>query len=107
MSPGSSAVEHATITNTSSQAFDLSMKASGVTNRLWDDLQLGLWPVNTAAPSPLPALLLWTTQYNALTTLQPGESITYVIELYLPPTAGNADQGLSAAIDFNWRATGS
>ena len=107
MAPGDSVTEHATITNTSDQTFDLSMRASGVTNRLWDDLQLGVWPVNTAAPSPLPGLLLWTTQYNALTTLAPGQSITYVIELYLPQSAGNADQGLTATIDFNWKATGS
>ena len=46
------------------------------------------------------------TQSNALTTLQPGESISYAIELYLPTTAGNDDQGLAAAIDFVWHAQG-
>ena len=38
--------------------------------------------------------------------VEEGEERT-TVGLYLPPTAGNADQGLSAAIDFNWRATGS
>lgn len=105
MAPGDSASEHVTITNRSSQAFTLSLKATGPQNRLWQDLQMGVWPVHTAAPSPLPSLLLWTTQYNELTTLQPGRSITYEIELYLPTTAGNADQGLAATIAFNWKAT--
>jgi hypothetical protein len=105
MAPGDSASEQVTVTNESDQAFTLSLKATGAQNRLWQDLQMGVWPVHTAAPSPLPALLLWTTQYNQLTTLQPGASITYEIELYLPPSAGNDDQGLTASIDFNWKAT--
>jgi hypothetical protein len=105
LKPGDATSERMTITNTSDQSFDLFLKATGVQNRLWDDLQMGVWPVNTAAPSPLPSLLLWTTQYNRVTTLGVGESVTYNIELYLPPSAGNADQGLTAVIDFNWRAT--
>jgi hypothetical protein len=105
MSPGDSTFERVTITNTSDQTFDLSLKASGDPNHLWNDLQMGVWPVNTAAPTPLPGLLLWTTQYNKLTTLAVGESVTYNIELYLPPSAGNADQGLAATIAFNWQAS--
>ncbi len=106
MAPGDSASERVTITNQADQAFTLSLRALGTQNRLWNGLQMGVWQVGTAAPSPLPALLLWTTQQNPLTTLQPGQSITYEIELYLPPTAGNDDQGLAATIDFNWEATG-
>jgi hypothetical protein len=105
MAPGDSATERVTITNQADQAFTLSLRALGTQNQLWNDLELGIWQVNTAAPSPLPALLLWTTQQNSLTTLQPGASITYEIELYLPTSAGNDDQGLTAVIDFNWEAS--
>lgn len=104
MAPGGSATERLTITNTSDQPFDLSLRASGTQNRLWDDLQMGVWQVGTAAPSPLPALLWWTTQENKITTLQSNQSIVLEIELYLPTTAGNADQGLAAIIDFHWHA---
>lgn len=102
--PGDSTIEHVTIRNDSGEPFTLSLKASGTTNRLWNDLQMGVWEQGTPAPSPLPALLLWTAGYNNLTTLQPGQSITYVIELALPASAGNADQGLAAVIDFTWHA---
>ncbi|HZQ80833.1 MAG TPA: hypothetical protein VFB25_02530 [Gaiellaceae bacterium] len=105
MAPGGAASERMTITNTADQAFTLSLRAEGSQNHLWDELELGVWQAGTAAPSPLPALLLWTTQQNPLTVLQPGQSITYEIELYLPPTAGNDVQGLAATIDFNWEAT--
>jgi len=67
---------------------------------------MGVWELNTPAPAPLPALLWWTLQDNPLTTLQPGESVTYNIELALPASAGNADQGKTATIDFTWRAAG-
>jgi len=58
------------------------------------------------SPSPLPPLVYWTTQYNDLDVLAPGETVTYVVELYLPTSAGNVDQGLAAVIDFDWQATG-
>ena len=45
-------------------------------------------------------------QFNDLTILAPGQTISYVIVLYLPTTAGNADQGLTAVIGFHWQATG-
>ena len=106
MAPGDSATEHVTIRNDTDQPFTLSLEATGTTNQLWNDLQLGVWEQSTPAPSPLPALLWWTTQRNDLAVLQPGQSIQYVIELYLPATAGNDDQGLAASIDFHWYATG-
>jgi hypothetical protein len=31
--------------------------------------------------------------------------VLYVIVLYLPTTAGNADQGKSAVVDFTWQAS--
>jgi len=105
LAPGDSASEQMTITNTADQAYTLSLRAEGTQNQLWNDLEMGVWQVGTAAPSPLPALLLWTTQQNSLTTLQPGQSIKYEIELYLPTTAGNDDQGLAAVIDFHWQAS--
>lgn len=106
MAPGDSASEHVTITNQADVPFDLSLRAAGTTNRLWDDLELGVWETGTAAPSPLPRLLWWTTQSNALATLRPGQSISLTIELYLPSSAGNADQGLAASIDLIWTAAG-
>jgi hypothetical protein len=104
MAPGAAASELMTVRNDSGEPFTLSLQATGTTNRLWDDLQMGVWEQGTAAPSPLPQLLLWTTQPNPLTTLAPGASVTFEIELYLPPSAGNADQGLAATIAFVWHA---
>jgi hypothetical protein len=106
MAPGGSAAEVLTVTNDSGQPFTLSLEAGGAQNQLWRDLQMGVWEQGTAAPSPLPSLLLWTTQFNTLATLAAGESVSYEIELYLPPTAGNDDQGLAASIDLIWRAQG-
>jgi hypothetical protein len=106
MAPGDSAFELMTIKNESDVPFTLSLRASGTRNRLWDDLQMGVWEVGTPAPSPLPALLWWTAQENQLTTLQPGQSVRYHIELALPASAGNADQGYAAIIDFHWHAQG-
>jgi hypothetical protein len=37
--------------------------------------------------------------------LQPGQSVRYRLELFLPPAAGNDVQALVASIDFIWRAT--
>jgi hypothetical protein len=104
MAPGDSTVEHVTVRNESGEPFTLSLKASGTPNHLWDDLQMGVWEQSTPAPSPLPALLLWTTQENQLATLAPDESITFVVELALPASAGNDDQGYAAVIDFLWHA---
>jgi hypothetical protein len=106
MAPGGSASEVMTISNETAEPFTLSMQAIGTQNRLWQDLRLGVWEVGTAAPSPLPPLLFWTNQPNSLATLQPGESIRYEIELFLPAATGNADQGLAASIDFVWHAQG-
>jgi hypothetical protein len=32
--------------------------------------------------------------------------VSYQIEIALPATAGNADQGYAASIDFHWHAQG-
>jgi hypothetical protein len=106
MAPGDSTFEVMTIKNDADVPFTLSLQASGTPNHLWDDLQMGVWEVGSPAPAPLPALLWWTLQENQLTTLQPGESVSYHIELALPSSAGNADQGYAASIDFNWHAQG-
>lgn len=106
MAPGGSVSEVLTVRNDSGAPFTLSLRAAGTTNQLWNDLQLGVWEANTAAPIPFPALLWWTTQDNTLTTLQAGESIRYELELYLPPAASNADQGKVAVIDLIWKAQG-
>ncbi len=106
MAPGGSASEVMTITNDSSQPFTLSLRASGSQNQLWNDLTMGVWEQGTAAPVPLPSLLLWTTQSNTLVTLAAGASIRYEIELYLPTSAGNDDQGLVASIALTWTAQG-
>jgi hypothetical protein len=106
MAPGGSTFELMTIKNEADVPFTLSLRASGTPNRLWDDLQMGVWEVGTPAPSPLPALLWWTLQENQLTTLQPGASVSFHIELALPSTSGNAVQGYAASIDFHWHAVG-
>ena len=104
MAPGGSASEAMTVTNDTAEPFVLALRADGTVNALWHALELGVWEANTAAPTPLPALLWWTSQDNTLATLQPGESIRYEIELYLPTTATNAVQDLTATIDLIWKA---
>jgi len=105
--PGSSASAVMTITNTSSSTYTLSLRAEGANdNALWGDLEMGVYPQFTPPPSPLPPLAYWMAQFNDLTTLNPGQTIAYVVVLYLPTTAGNQDQGKSASIAFHWRALG-
>jgi hypothetical protein len=106
MAPGGSASEILTISNETSEPFTLSLQATGVQNGLWPDLRLGVWEAGTAAPVPLPPLLFWANHPSTLATLQPGESIRYEIELFLPAATGTADQGLATTIDFVWRAQG-
>ena len=106
MAPGGSATERLSITNTSSSTYTLSLKAVGTPNHLWHDLLMAVWEDGTSPPPTFPALDDWTTGYNDLTTLAPGQTVVYLIELYLPATAGNDDQNLAAVISFRWRATG-
>lgn len=107
MAPGGSRSEVMTIRNDADVAYSLYLEATGTQNQLWNDLRLGVWRVGTAAPSPLPLLSYWTTQFNklALSPLQPGDSVKLNVELLLSSTAGNADQNLKAVITFVWRAT--
>lgn len=108
MAPGGAATEHMTIRNDSGGAIDLSLQAvtQGTPNVLWSDLRLGVWQQGSAAPSPLPPLLWWTAQENTLTTLAANATVTYVIQLYLPTSAGNGDQAKTAVIDLRWHAQG-
>ena len=107
MAPGQSTSEVMTVKNTTNSAYSLYLQATGTQNHLWNDLKLAVWQVGTAAPSPLPPLLDWTTQFNklAVSPLQPGDSVKLNVELLLPSTAGNADQNLKAVITFVWKAT--
>jgi hypothetical protein len=102
--PGDSTSEVMTITNTSGQMFTLSLEVSGTQNHLWNDLTMGVWQDGTSPPNPFPPLLWWTTQYNDLTTLDPGQSVKYRVEVDLPITAGNDDQHMAALMTFNWHA---
>jgi hypothetical protein len=104
MAPGDSGSEVMTLKNESGGPVTLALRASGTTNVLWNSLQMGVWEAGTAAPSPLPALLSWTSGDNTLATLAAGQTIKYTIELYLPTTAGNGVQGLAATIDLTWKA---
>ena len=105
--PGDSVSEVMTITNTSGTTYTLALRAEDANHdHLWSDLQMGVYPQFTPPPSPLPPLSYWTAQFNDLTILAPGQTVSYVVVLYLPTTAGNPDQGLSAVIGFHWQATG-
>lgn len=105
--PGDAVSEVMTITNTSGTTYTLSLRAEDANHdHLWSDLQMGVYPQFTPPPSPLPPLSYWTAQFNDLTVLAPGQTVSYVMVLYLPTTAGNADQGLTAVIGFHWQATG-
>lgn len=106
MAPGGSISEVMTVRNDSGQPFTLSLRAAGAGGPFWNDLELGVWETGTAAPTPFPALVWWTSQDNTLATLQPGGSVRYTLELFLPPTASNADQGRVASIDLIWKAQG-
>lgn len=102
--PGDSGYEHVTVTNTSSSRYVLSLQAAGDGNPLWDELEMGVWKSGGPPPDPLPPLRFWRAQYTRLATLSPGQSVHLTIALHLPQTAGNADQRLRAAVDFQWRA---
>jgi hypothetical protein len=110
--PGDSVHELLTITNTSDSRYTLKLKIEGSQNRLWNDLLLGIWEQGTPPPSTLPPLLFWTTQFSSLRDLDPGESVTYVIDLQLPLSAGNGDMSrsranpLAALLTFHWKAEG-
>lgn len=105
-SPGSSAQETMTVQNTSGSPYTLSFEATGTSsNHLWQDLQMAVYDTSGGTPTPpYPALTSWLGSFQTLTTLNPGQTVQYVIVLYLPTTAGNADQGMSAVIGFDWRA---
>jgi hypothetical protein len=94
-----------TITNTTGSPYQLSFEATGPNdNHLWQDLEMDVYDPSSPPTPPLPALSSWLGTYHVLTSLNPGQSVQYVIELYLPTTAGNDDMGKSAVIDFHWHA---
>jgi hypothetical protein len=108
--PGDSMSEILTITNTSGSPYTLSLRAGGSqSSALWqngpDGLLMGVWDVSGPAPGSFPTLFSWTTGFWPLTTLNPGQTVQYEIELFLPTTAGNADQNKTAVIDFDWMAS--
>jgi hypothetical protein len=106
-SPGDSAQETMTIQNTSGSPYTLSLEETGPNNNhLWQDLQMAVYDPTGGIPTPpYPLLTSWLGSFHALTTLNPGQTVLYVIVLYLPTTAGNADQGKSAVVDFTWQAS--
>jgi hypothetical protein len=96
-----------TIQNTSGSPYTLSLEETGPNNNhLWQDLQMAVYDPTGGIPTPpYPLLTSWLGSFHALTTLNPGQTVLYVIVLYLPTTAGNADQGKSAVVDFTWQAS--
>ena len=109
--PGDSASEIMTITNTTGAPYTLSLQATGSqAGALWQNgpngLLMGVWDTSGPPPPSFPTLFYWTTQLWPLTTLNAGQSVQYKIELFLPATVGNADQGQSAVIGFRWHAQG-
>jgi hypothetical protein len=106
--PGDSAQETMTITNTTGASYQLSFKATGPNNNhLWHDLEMDVYDPSGGAPTPpLPPLSSWLNAFHVLTTLAPGQTVQYVVELILPTTAGNPDQGKTAVISLKWHAQG-
>jgi len=105
--PGDSTSELMTITNTSDTPYTVSLKVEGPNdNHLWQDLQLAVWDTSGAPPGTFPSLQSWMSGFNDLLILNPGQSVQLEIELYLPTTAGNADQGETAVVAFHWHAQG-
>lgn len=104
--PGDSISEIWTITNTTGAAYTLSIKAAATNNHLTQDLQLGVWDITGSAPVNLPPLTSWLSGYSSLTTLTAGQTVQYETELFLPTTAGNADQNKTVSITFHWHAQG-
>ncbi|HLX20743.1 MAG TPA: hypothetical protein VKR23_11380 [Gaiellaceae bacterium] len=106
-SPGDSVSETFTIQNTSGSPYTLSFMAGGLNNNhLWQDLEMDVYdPVGGVPTPPLPPLTSWLGSFHGLTTLTPGQTVQYVVVLYLPTTASNADMGQSAVINFTWSAS--
>jgi hypothetical protein len=107
--PGDSASEVMTITNTSDTPYTLSLKATGLNNNhLWQDLQMAVWDTSGAPPPVFPTLVSWMSGFHSgfVPTLNPGDVRQIEIDLFLPTTAGNADQGKTAVIAFVWHAQG-
>jgi hypothetical protein len=110
-SPGDEVHEVMTITNTSGGPYTLSLQASGVQNsNLWnpapspDALEMAVWDISGPAPAVFPTLQSWTTAFVPLTALAAGQTVQYRVELFLPTSAGNADQGKTAVVDLHWHA---
>ncbi len=105
--PGDSVSEVMTITNTTGAAYTLEFEATGPNNNhLWQDLEMDVFDPLVGPASPMPPLSSWLGSFHTLTTLNSGQTVQYEIELYLPTTAGNQDQGKSAVIAFTWHAQG-
>jgi hypothetical protein len=96
-----------TITNTTGAPYTLSFKATGPNNNhIWQDLQMDVFNPIVGPAFPMPSLQSWLGSFHSLGTLNAGQSVQWEIELYLPTTAGNADQGKTAVVAFTWSATG-
>jgi hypothetical protein len=105
--PGDSESEIMTITNTSDTTYTLKFRAVAANNNHPPpDLEMDVFVPSAGPASPMPPLNFWMGTFHALTTLTPGQTVQYEIELYLPTTAGNADQNKSAALTFDWKAAG-
>ena len=96
-----------TITNTTGASYTLAFRAVGPNNNhLWQDLEMDVFDPLAGPVFPMPPLHTWLGAFHNLTTLAAGATIQYQIELYLPTTAGNPDQGKTATISFQWHAQG-
>jgi hypothetical protein len=107
--PGDSISEVMTITNTSDTPYTVSLKAEGANNNhLWQDLQMAVWNTTGSPPPVFPSLVSWMSGFHSgfIPILNPGDVVSVQIELYLPTTAGNADQGKTAVIALHWHAQG-
>ena len=67
---------------------------------------MGVWDATGTPPVTLPPLTSWLVRLQRPHDAEPGQTVQYDVELYLPTTAGNADQGKTVSITFHWHAQG-
>lgn len=108
MLPGSSVVRTVTTTNVGTLPFTYTVtaSASGGVTPLWSDTLNGLRLRIRRGVATLYDGSIQVTGLDLGATLNPGQTDTLELTVYLPTTAGNDMQALAQTILFSWTATG-